>query len=226
MGSISYEAELPPRTPASNNGLRSSSSSQEGVSSPAVFEPVAIIGMAMRLPGRVRSEAEFWDLLAQKKSGLCDVPENRFNIDGFYDPAGRPGTIPIRRGFFLDDVPVQQFDTAVFPMSKKELGRLDPSQRQLLQVAYECFESAGVSSWRGSSVGCYVGEFGEDWADLNAKETQHRGGYRGTGFGDFAMSNRISYEFDLRGPRYVHHHISLHSPPEFDFTDWPGPITA
>ncbi|RYP42065.1 hypothetical protein DL767_000577 [Monosporascus sp. MG133] len=167
---------------------------------PMPFEPVAIIGMAMRLPGRVRNETDFWNLLSGKKSGLCDVPKDRFNIHGFYDPAGKAGTIPINWGYFLEDVDIQQFDTTVFPISKKELERLDPSQRQLLQVAYECFESAGISSWRGSSVGCYVGEFGEDWADVNAKETQHRGGYRGTGFGDFAMSNRISYEFDLHGP--------------------------
>lgn len=164
------------------------------------FEPVAIIGMAMRLPGRVRNEVDFWDLLSGKKSGLCDVPKDRFNVNGFYDPAGKAGTIPINRGYFLQDVDIQQFDPTVFPISKKELERLDPAQRQLLQVAYECFESAGISSWRGSSIGCYVGEFGQDWVDVNAKETQHRGGYRGTGFGDFAMSNRISYEFDLRGP--------------------------
>ncbi|CCF37220.1 fatty acid synthase [Colletotrichum higginsianum] len=167
---------------------------------PERFEPVAIIGVAMRLPGRVRNETDFWNLLSAKKSGLCNVPQNRFNIDGFYDPSGTTGTIPINKGYFLEDVDIQQFDTTVFPISKKELERLDPSQRQLLQVAYECFESAGVSSWRGSSTGCYVGEFGEDWADVNAKETQHRGSYRGTGFGDFAMSNRVSYEFGLRGP--------------------------
>ncbi|KAI2627176.1 putative polyketide synthase [Xylaria nigripes] len=164
------------------------------------FEPIAIIGMAMRLPGRVTNDIEFWNLLSQKKSGLVDIPKNRFNIDGFYNPTNTPGTIPIRQGFFLDDVEVQQFDSSVFPIPRTELERLDPAQRQLLQVAYECFESAGITSWRGSSVGCYVGEFGEDWADVNAKETQHRGGYRGSSFGDFAMSNRISYEFDLRGP--------------------------
>lgn len=167
---------------------------------PMPFEPVAIIGMAMRLPGRVRNENDFWDLLSGKQSGLCEVPKDRFNIHGFHDSFGHVGTIPINRGYFLEDVDIQQFDTTVFPIPKAELERLDPSQRQLLQGAYECFESAGISSWRGSSVGCYVGEFGEDWADLNAKEPQHKGGYRATGFGDFAMSNRVSYEFDLRGP--------------------------
>ncbi|KAI1562587.1 Polyketide synthase modules protein, partial [Pyrenophora tritici-repentis] len=163
-------------------------------------EPVAIIGMAMRLPGNVKGESDFWNLLSEKKSGLCDIPRNRFNLDGFYDSSGTRGTIPFTQGYFLDGVNIQNFDTTVFPTSKTELDRLDPAQRQLLQVAYECFESAGMSSWRGSNTGCYIGEFGEDWADVNAKETQHIGGYRATGFEDFALSNRISYEFDLRGP--------------------------
>ncbi|QLI74684.1 Highly reducing polyketide synthase gloL [Metarhizium brunneum] len=167
---------------------------------PMPFEPVAIIGMAMRLPGRVRNENDFWNLLSRKKSGLCEAPKDRLNIHGFYDSFGHVGTTPINRGYFLEDVDIQQFDTTVFPIPRAQLERLDPSQRQLLQVAYECFENAGISSWRGSSVGCYVGEFGEDWADVNAKEPQHKGGYRATGFGDFAMSNRVSYEFDLRGP--------------------------
>ncbi|KAI1361572.1 putative polyketide synthase [Xylaria arbuscula] len=164
------------------------------------FEPIAIIGMAMRLPGRVRSGEDFWKLMSQKKDGLCSIPNGRFNKDGFVDPSGLPGTIPMDKAYFLEDVEIQEFDPTVFSIPKKELERLDPSQRQLLQVAYECMENAGVSSWRGSNLGCYVGCFGEDWQDLNAKETQHSGGYRGTGYGDFVLSNRISYEFDLRGP--------------------------
>ncbi|OTA89815.1 hypothetical protein M434DRAFT_398366 [Hypoxylon sp. CO27-5] len=165
-----------------------------------LFEPVAIIGMVMRLPGRVRNCVDFWDLLTQKKNGLCEVPKDRFNIRGFYDTSGLPGTIPTDKGYFLDDIEIQQFDPTVFAIPKTELERLDPSQRQMLQVAYECMENAGVSSWRGSNIGCYIGCFSEDWQDLNAKETKHSGGYRATGYGDFALSNRVSYEFDLHGP--------------------------
>jgi acyl transferase domain-containing protein len=149
----------------------------------------------------VRNGEDFWNLLCQKKNALCEVPNDRFNVNGFHDGSSRFGTIPTNNGYFLEDVNIQEFDPSVFHIPKKELECLDPSQRQLLQVAYECMENAGVSSWRGSNIGCYIGCFGEDWQDLNAKETQHRGGYRATGYGDFALGNRISYEFDLRGPR-------------------------
>lgn len=149
-------------------------------------EPIAIIGMAMRLPGHVRSCEEFWDMLIHKRNGLCDVPKDRFNIDGFYHPSGKHGTFPINRGYYLDDIAIQDFDPSVFHISKKELERLDPAQRQILQVAYECMEDAGVSSWRGSDLGCYIGTFGEDCLDLNAKDSSLRGSYRATGESDFA----------------------------------------
>lgn len=166
------------------------------------FEPIAIVGMAMRLPGNVHSGPEFWEMLNSGHSGLCDIPKDRYNINGFYDPSRKPGTVQTKQGYFLGDADIRQFDTSTFPMPKKEAERLDPEQRQLLEVTYECLENAGEISWRGRNIGCYIGVFGEDWLDLNAKETQHRGGYRVTGYGDFVLANRISYEFDLHGPRY------------------------
>jgi acyl transferase domain-containing protein len=35
---------------------------------------------------------------------------------------------------------------------------------------------------------------------MRAKESQHAGLYRITGYGDFAISNRVSYEFGFTGP--------------------------
>jgi acyl transferase domain-containing protein len=165
------------------------------------FEPIAVIGMAMRLPGRVRNGEDFWEFLTQKRDGLCRVPEDRFNINGFHDASGLPGTIPTSDGYFLDDIQIGDFDPSVFSIPKTALDCLDPSQRQILQIAYECMENAGVANWRGKNFGCYIACFGEDWQDLNAKETQHNGTDRAIGYGDFVMSNRVSYEFDLRGPR-------------------------
>ncbi|UNI16448.1 Type I Iterative PKS [Purpureocillium takamizusanense] len=163
-------------------------------------EPIAIVGMAMRLPGNVRTGNEFWRMLVEKRNGLCDVPQDRYNVNGFHDPSGKPSTFRMNKGYFLQDVDIAQFDTSFFSLSKAELERLDPQQRQLLEVAYECMEDAGATSWRGSNTGCYVGVFGDDWQDLNAKETLHKGGYRVTGYDDFVLGNRISYEFDLHGP--------------------------
>ena len=56
---------------------------------------------------------------------------------------------------------------------------------------------------RGKRIGCYMGSLGEDWCEMFARETQNWGPYRYTGFGDFSLSNRVSYEMDLQGPRFV-----------------------
>jgi hypothetical protein len=42
----------------------------------------------------------------------------------------------------------------------------------------------------------------QDWLDLLAKDPQQTGGMLNvSGAGDFAISNRISYEYNLQGPR-------------------------
>ena len=164
--------------------------------------PIAIIGMAMRLPGGVNSAASFWDLIMNKASGRCRVPADRYNIDAFHDPRARSKTVKTEYGHFIDNYDLQHFDASFFSMTKSEVEKLDPQQRMLLEIVRECLESAGKISWRGDRIGCYVGSFGEDWLDLGAKDTQPTGMYRITGSGDFVQANRVSYEFDFKGPRY------------------------
>ena len=164
------------------------------------YEPIAIVGMAMRLPGGVRNGKDFWDMIAQKRDGLCEVPKDRYNVNGFHTEEPTAGALRQPLGYFLHDVDLKQLDTSFFSLSKKELARLDPQQRQLLELTWECMENAGATDWRGTDIGCYVGVLGQDWRDLNAKETHPSGNYRVTGFEDSFLSNRLSYEFDLHGP--------------------------
>ncbi|KAI9037118.1 lovastatin diketide synthase LovF [Aspergillus affinis] len=162
--------------------------------------PIAIVGMSMRLPGGVNCEKELWDLLINKRDGRCTVPEDRYNIGAFYDES-RPGAIRTQHGYFLQQ-DISHVDAAFFGMSKIEAAKLDPQQRILLEVVWECMENAGQipAECRGKNIGCYVGVFGEDWLDLMSKDTLAIDRYRVVSAADFALSNRISYEFDLRGP--------------------------
>ncbi|KAF2092354.1 ketoacyl-synt-domain-containing protein [Rhizodiscina lignyota] len=181
----------------SSNKLRYSS-----IDSPDLREPVAICGMATRLPGNIASPEELWDFLLKKKDARSKVPESRFNIEAFLDPMGRPGTTTVDAGYFLDPsaVDLDSFDLNAFSMTRAEVMDLDPVQRQLLEIVRECLESAGEPEWERHDTGCFVGSFGQDWADLTAKDSQAHGIYRVTGSSDFMLSNRISYEYDFRGP--------------------------
>ncbi|KAK1148125.1 Type I Iterative Polyketide synthase (PKS) [Aspergillus melleus] len=160
--------------------------------------PIAIVGMGMRLPGGVRCAEEFWDFIINKRDGLCQVPDSRYNVEAFYDES-RPGAIRTKHGHFIHE-DIAQLDNVFFGIGKPEAEKLDPQQRLLLEVVWECMENGGQTDWQGGNIGCYVGVFGEDWLDLLSKDTLQHDRYRVMSAGDFALSNRVSYVYDLRGP--------------------------
>ncbi|KIA75610.1 polyketide synthase [Aspergillus ustus] len=170
--------------------------------SPIVPEPIAIVGMGMRLPGKIHSAEALWDLLINKKETSGQIPSSRFNSDGFYSESKMPGSIQTQRGHFLDESDrLDRLDTSLFGMGKAEVEKLDPQQRMLLEVVWECMENAGQVGWKGSKTGVFVGTWGDDWQDFLAKDPQQTGGMLNvSGAGDFAISNRISYEYNLTGP--------------------------
>jgi acyl transferase domain-containing protein len=125
-------------------------------------EPIAIIGMAMRLPGGIRTASDFWKMLVEKRDTRCRVPADRYNIEAFYSKSGRVGTVKMQYGHFLAEADnLANMDTSFFTMIQTEVENLDPQQRMLLEVVYECLENGGQTSWRGSDIGMYVGVWGE-----------------------------------------------------------------
>jgi acyl transferase domain-containing protein len=179
--------------PFSNNATTSS------------FPPIAICGMATRLPGGVHTPSALWELLTTKRSGRCRVPASRYTVSSFLGP-GKLGHVASEYGYFLDDVDLRDVDTSFWSgMTRKELEAMDPAQRLALEVVYECLQSAGQKAreLRGKDVGVFVGTFGGDWSDLDSRDPQRYHMYRMTGQGDYMLANRVSYEFGFGGTRYV-----------------------
>ncbi|PTB51813.1 hypothetical protein M431DRAFT_19014 [Trichoderma harzianum CBS 226.95] len=160
---------------------------------------IAIVGIGLKLPGGITTTDEYWDLLINKRNTRRQIPENRYGAHAFESKLGTPGTLKSTYGHYLD-CDLEKWDASFFSMSKAEVEKLDPQHRLLLEVIWECMENGGQKNWRGRNIGCYVGVFGEDWLDLYAKDPQHLGTHRILTGGDFALSNRASYEYDLRGP--------------------------
>jgi acyl transferase domain-containing protein len=50
------------------------------------MEPIAIVGLAFRLPDGVEDDLSFWDMLENKRNVMKEWPENRANIETFYKP--------------------------------------------------------------------------------------------------------------------------------------------
>ncbi|KAI1499776.1 polyketide synthase [Biscogniauxia marginata] len=168
-------------------------------------DPICIVGMACRLPGGIRSPSDLWDFLVRKKSAQGPVPSDRFNIKAFYHPDGsRAGAMDADGGYFLQE-DVRQFDNSFFGINNLEATYMDPQQRKLLEVVFECFESAGLSmeDVAGTNIGVYVGNFTVDYQMMLARDVDYLHRYGATGSGTAIMANRISHVFDLHGPSFV-----------------------
>lgn len=96
---------------------------------------------------------------------------------------------------------VYRFDASFFGISPKEAKAMDPSQRLMLEVAYEAFESAGMTldDIAGSNTSVYAAQWTCDYRDIMARRPQHAPTYAATGTGTTLLSNRLSWFFDLRG---------------------------
>ena len=166
----------------------------------AASSPIAICGIALRLPGGIQNTEGFWDLLVNGHDARGPIPTNRYNPEGFDTKLGTKGAIQTQYGYFLKD-DLASFDNSFFSMTLDELRKTDPQQRQVLEITRECLENAGEISYRGKPIGCYVGTFSEDWLHIGAKDPQYSGQYVMNGHLDFMIANRISYEYDFCGPR-------------------------
>lgn len=192
-----------------SNGFQNGSTAQKDfVQEPrhTTARPMAICGMACRLPGGIHTPTDLWDFLISKSDARSIAPQSRFNIASYYNPNGGASSMKTQYGYFLDEsIDIGSLDASLFKLPRQELERLDPQQRQLLEVARECIEDAGEVNWRGKPIGCYVGTMSDDWIQLHTKDNQEFGPYRAGGFTDFMLSNRISYEMGLQGPTMTIH---------------------
>ncbi len=111
---------------SSGGNRRSTTPSSESVNDTMPIVPVAVCGMAMRLPGGIASEEQIWDFLVNKRSARDAVPQDRYNAAAFHDRD--------RYGYFLHDIDLQKFDASLFSITRSELECLDPQVRLMLEL--------------------------------------------------------------------------------------------
>ncbi|GAA2197788.1 type I polyketide synthase [Streptomyces bangladeshensis] len=151
-------------------------------------EPLAIVGLACRYPGGVRTPEDLWRLVADGTDAITPFPANRgWDVDRIVDPARqRPDTSYVGEGGFLHDA--GEFDAAFFGISPKEALVMDPQQRLLLEASWQALESAGIDphTLKGSRTGVFAGVQYHDY------------------FGSFGsgsiISGRVAYTLGLEGP--------------------------
>ncbi|ADP79619.1 type I polyketide synthase [Pseudofrankia inefficax] len=143
------EPDRPAVTPAAGPGWR-----------PA---PVAIVGMAVLLPG-APDLATYWQNLISGSDAITEVPPGRWD-PAFYDPRGASGParadrIYCRRGGFVDEL--AWIDPLRFGIPPRDVPSIEPDQLLALRVAAAAIEDAGGAAALGDPrrVGVILGRGG------------------------------------------------------------------
>ncbi|SIO86180.1 type I polyketide synthase [Nocardiopsis sp. JB363] len=159
--------------------------SQGGVASRS---PIAVVGLACRLPGASTPDA-FWRLLCEGRESISPPPERLGWTSAERDH---------RWGGYLDRA--EDFDAAFFGVSPREAVAMDPQQRLMLELSWEAVENARTApdSLNGTRTGVFTGAISSDYSlllrDEPASHHSLTGGQRGM------IANRVSYTLGLRGP--------------------------
>ncbi|MGI5341817.1 type I polyketide synthase [Streptomyces sp. CA-181903] len=162
----------------------------------ALREPLAIVGMACRYPGGVRSPEDLWRLVSEEIDAVAEFPEDRgWDVDALYDPDPDPepdsgnendGTSLTRHGGFLYDA--AHFDAPFFGVAPRDAHALDPQQRLLLETSWEALEHARMDprALRGSKTGVFAGVMYHDYVNSYGSGS--------------VVSGRVAYTLGLEGP--------------------------
>jgi len=159
--------------------------------------PIAVIGMACRLPGGIDTPELLWDALLAGADLVTEIPADRWDADELYDPErGVPGKTISRWGAFLDDI--AGFDAPFFRLPDNKAIAMDPQHRLLLETSWEAIERAGIApdSLGGTSTGIFFGLSHDDQTPLAIDE----GVYGFTESTACMASGRVAYVLDARGP--------------------------
>ncbi|MBJ7901758.1 beta-ketoacyl synthase N-terminal-like domain-containing protein [Streptomyces sp. DSM 110735] len=167
--------------------------------------PIAIIGLDARFPGADSLDA-FWAALCDGADSITEIPRDRWDHDRYFDPRrGVPGKVYAKWGGFLTDVDC--FDAAAFGIAPSEARFMDPQERLFLESAYGCLEVAGYSRERlraqhDNEVGVFVGASYNNYQLIQYEaDLARQGGATGVlNSQSYAIANRVSFTYDLRGP--------------------------
>ncbi|MFI6808969.1 amino acid adenylation domain-containing protein [Streptomyces luteogriseus] len=165
-------------------------------------DAVAVVGMALRVPGADTPE-QFWQNMRDGVESIRFFTDEELLAAGV---AAQDLADPAYVKAFGALEGVGDFDPRFFGFSPREAQMLDPQHRLFLQCAYQALEHAGCTADPDSTVtGVYAGVGESSYLQHNL--LAHEGLVERIGAFQSALGNdkdfmptRVSYKLDLRGP--------------------------
>ncbi|WP_232376199.1 type I polyketide synthase [Amycolatopsis aidingensis] len=165
-------------------------------------EPVAIIGMACRVPG-AGDVARFWDNLVEGVESLTPLSRERMAAAGATEAELADPNL-VASAFVLEDADL--FDAGLFGMTPREAEVTDPQHRVFLELCHGALEDAGYDPARyPGDIGLYAGRGTERyrWEHVHRnRELLATTPSMAIGIGNLSdnVTTLVSYKLDLRGP--------------------------
>lgn len=168
-------------------------------------EPIAIVGMSCRFPGGANDIRSYWELMANGRCTIGEVPSDRWDAKKYFDPDPDTfGKTYTNSGGFFKDVPVKDFDARFFGFLGAEAVAADPQLRLLMEVSWEALEDAGEAPHQlfGSSAGVFVGAMWDDYLELLNKlpKLGEEDQFQGLLASASSLPGRMSYFYGFQGP--------------------------
>ncbi|MER7444435.1 SDR family NAD(P)-dependent oxidoreductase [Micromonospora avicenniae] len=172
------------------------------------IEPIAIVGMAARLPGAADVN-EFWRNLVDGVESVTELSrEEQLARGATVEEVDDPGWV--NRAPLIDGY--DEFDAALFGMTEREAAMTDPQHRLFLESCHTALEDGGYDPSRyDGAVGVYAGTGGNTYLHRYVLRNKRVGGNPHSAVSIAAgnspnyVATTVSYRLDLRGPSLTVH---------------------
>jgi thioester reductase-like protein len=161
-------------------------------------EPVAIVGIGLRLPGGVENLEGLWALLESETDTVRPIPHERWDAESIYDPDPEAiGKTYVREAAFVQGI--DQFDAAFFNISPREAKCIDPQHRLLLEASWEALERATIvpATLVDTTTGVFVGIGPSDYQRFVDTDSE---AYSVTGTHTSFAAGRVAFSLGVQGP--------------------------
>lgn len=161
-------------------------------------KPIAVIGMSGRFPGADTLE-EYWENLKQNKCFISELTEKRTTLWKQWETQKLS-----KQGYYAGWIDsIDQFDYEFFHLTPAEAKHMDPQERIMLEVVWECLERAGYTAKslhdKKTRVGVFVGTMWGDYEKYGIGAWEEGQTIEEVSLHS-SIANRISYFFDFCGP--------------------------